>query len=70
MGSIVKIEGYEGKQLNEEVQQNSMKQKWETKSNILWQYALDCVFKKLKESKSFIDTVEQLQLGKKIFCQK
>ena len=41
MGSIVEIEGYKGKQLNEGVQQNSMKQKWETKSNILWQYALD-----------------------------
>ena len=28
-----------------------------------------CVFKKLKESKSFIDTVEQLQLGKKYFAK-
>ena len=27
MGSIVEIEGYKGKQLNEGVQQNSMKQK-------------------------------------------
>ena len=66
MGSIVEIEGYEDKQFNERVQQNSMKQKWKTKNSILCIVLDKAVC--LKNSKSFIDTAEQLQPGKKIYC--
>ena len=69
MGSIVEIEGYEDKQLNERVQQNSIKQKWETKNNLLCIVLDKAVCLKNSKNQSFIDTAKQLQPGKKYFAK-
>ena len=81
MGLIVEAEGYKDKQHNERAQQIvryedviPIVKQYETKIRNKKQYTLYClrqvcVFKKFKESNSFIDTVEDLQSGTKYFAK-